>query len=85
MSTIFNFLQTKNNRGIIWWFKFYWNELLNSIYQRKVSSKVDNSWKGVKIKHTITPEGWSSENAFGYLEKEWGKNEDFKVFKRFKD
>lgn len=48
---------------------------------RKVSNKIDNSWKGVKISKTITPEGWSSENAFKFLEKEY---KDLKM-KRFKD
>jgi hypothetical protein len=81
MSTIFNFLQTKNNRGIFWWIRFYYEEFLNSIYQRKVSNKIDNSWKKLKIAKTITPEGWSKDNAFKHLEKEW----DGKIMRRFKD
>jgi hypothetical protein len=41
------------------------------IYEKKVSNKIDNSWKGVKLSNTITPKGWSSENAFEFLGKEY--------------
>lgn len=80
MSTLLNYLKLPNNKGLFYWIKFYYNEFLTAIYQRKVS-EIDNSWKGIKIAKTITPEGWSKDNAFKYLEKEW----DGKIMRRFKD
>lgn len=81
MSTLLNFINSTRKRGLFWWLSYFWNELLNNIYERKVSNKVDNNWKGIKISKTIVPEGWTKENAFSYLEKEYkGMN-----FKRFKD
>ncbi len=82
MSTIFNFLQTKNNRGIFWWIRFYYEEFLNSIYQRKVSNKIDNNWKGVRIQSSYYPSLYpkkNKNNVFLYLElqnqhKIWKRN-----------
>lgn len=81
MSTLLAFLKLPKNRGIFFWIKYYWNQFLDAIYHRKVSNKVDNSWKGVKISKTITPEGWNSENAFEFLGKEYNGT----IMKRFKD
>jgi hypothetical protein len=41
------------------------------IYEKKVSNKIDNSWKGVKLSKTITPKGWTKEGAFEFLGKEY--------------
>lgn len=83
MSTIFEFVKKNRTRGVFWWLKYYWNELLTSIYQRKVSNKIDNSWKGIKIAKTIIPKGWTKENAFEFLGKEWSK--EHKHMKAYKD
>jgi len=81
MSTLLNYLKLPNNKGLFYWLKFYYNEFLTAIYQRKVSDKVDNSWKKLKIAKTITPEGWTSENAFEYLGKEYNG----RIMKGYKD
>ncbi len=71
MSTLKEFLTTTRKRGLFWWLSFYKEYILSLIYEKKVSNKIDNSWKGVKLSKTITPKGWSSENAFEFLGKEY--------------
>ena len=80
MSTLLAFLKMPQNRGIFFWIKFYWNEFLKGLYSKKVKSpKYD--WKGIKTSHTYTPEGWSKENCFEFLGKEYSG----RVMKRFMD
>ena len=79
MSTIFEFLEKSRKRGYFWWFNFYKNEFINSFKQRE--EKVDDSWKGVKVSKTITPEGWTEKDAFKFLEEHYNGT----IFKRFKD
>ena len=71
MSTLLNYLKLPNNKSLLWWIKYYWTHFLDAIYHRKVSNKVDNSWKVIKVSKTITPEGWTSENAFQYLNEQY--------------
>lgn len=79
-TTLRQFLDSKNPNGIFTIIKWYWNHLLEFIYTKEVSNKVDN-WKGVKIKSSEIPEGWTSQNAFKFLEKEY----EGKTMKRFAD
>lgn len=81
MSTLLQFLQKERNLNWKFWFSYYWNQFLNAIYQRKMSNNTDNSWKNIKISHTITPEGWDKENTFEFLGKEYSGL----IMKRFKD
>lgn len=78
------FINKPRNKKISWWLRFYWNNLLSNIYEQKVKQN-NKDYVGIKLQSSIIPEGWSRDNAFKYLEKEWRKDEDFKVFKRFKD
>lgn len=55
MSSLLEFLQKERKLSFIFWFKYYWNNILNTFYEKKVSSKIDNSWKGIKISHTVKP------------------------------
>jgi hypothetical protein len=71
MSTLKEFLTTTRKRGLFWWLSFYKEYILSLIYEKKVSNKVDNSWKGVKLSKTITPKGWTKEGAFEFLGKEY--------------
>lgn len=80
MTTLINFTKTKSPKGVFYWFKFYWFHILEAIYSKKVSKKVDN-WKGIKVNKSVYPKGWTSENAFKYLEKEYNG----KIMKRFAD
>lgn len=81
MSTLKEFLTTTRKRNILWWLEYYRNYVLSLIYEKKVSNKVDNSWKGVKLSKTITPTGWTRDNAFLHLNKEFQGT----TMKRFKD
>jgi len=81
MSSLLEFLQKERKLSFTFWFKYYWNNILNTIYEKKVSNKIDNSWKKLKIAKTITPEGWTSENAFEYLGKEYNG----RIMKGYKD
>ena len=83
MSSLLQFLQKERKLSFIFWFKYYWNNILNTFYEKKVSSKIDNSWKKIKLSHSVVPEGYSSENAFSFLEKEYEK-EGIKML-RYKD
>jgi hypothetical protein len=81
MSSLLEFLKKERKLSFIFWFKYYWNNILNTFYEKKVSSKIDNNWKKIKLSHSVVPEGYNSENAFSFLEKEYkGTN-----MKRFKD
>ena len=81
MSTLQEFLQKTKTRGLIWWLKYYWNNILETIYEKKVSN-VDDSWKDrIKTKEPIVPEGWTSKGAFEFLGKEY----DGLIMKKFKD
>lgn len=80
MSTLQQFL-SKNSKGMWYYTKIFWKEFLNNFKFNKMSNKMDNSWKGIKLSHTITPEGWSKENAFSYLNNEYKGM----ILKRFKD
>jgi len=71
MSTLLNYLKLPNNKSLLWWIKYYWTHFLDAIYEKKVSNKIDNSWKVIKVSKTITPEGWTSENAFQYLNEQY--------------
>lgn len=71
MSTLKEFLTTTRKRGLFWWLSFYKEYILSLIYEKKVSNKIDNSWKGVKLSKTITPKGWTKDNAFEFLGKEY--------------
>lgn len=84
MNTLLNYLKSPNNKGVIWWVRFYYKNLLSNIYAQKVKQN-NKDYVGIKLQSSVIPEGWSRDNAFKYLEKEWRKDEDFKVFKRFKD
>lgn len=81
MSTLLNYLKLPNNKSLLWWIKYYWNHFLEAAYEKKVSNNIDNSWKNIKISHTITPKGWSEKNAFEFLSKEY----DGIIMKRFMD
>lgn len=77
MSTLINFLQNTRKRSILWWLKYYHQEILNSLYQKKVSNKVDNSWKKLQIKNSYYPALYpvkNKENVFLYLEVFGSKN-----------
>jgi len=81
MSTLKEFLTKTRKRGLFWWLSFYKEYILSLIYEKKVSNKIDNSWKGVKLSKTIMPEGWTEKGAFEFLGKEYSGL----VMKRFKD
>ena len=81
MSTLKEFLTTTRKRGLFWWLSFYKEYILSLIYEKKVSNKIDNSWKGVKLSRTITPKGWTRDTAFLHLNKEYQGI----IMKRFKD
>lgn len=81
MSTLLNYLKLPNNKSLLWWIKYYWTHFLDAIYEKKVSNKIDNSWKKIKLSHSVVPEGYNSENAFSFLEKEY----EGTIMKRFKD
>lgn len=79
MSSLLEFLQKERKLNWKFWFKYYHQHLLEFIYSKKI--KPDDSWKGIKLKSTVIPQGWSSENAFEFLGKEYNGI----MFKRFKD
>ena len=81
MSTLQEFLQKTKTRGLIWWLKYYWNNILETIYEKKTSN-VDDSWKDkIKTKEPIVPQGWTRDNAFLHLNKEFQGT----TMKRYKD
>ena len=81
MSTLQEFLQNTRKRNLGWWFSYYKQYLLNLIYEKKVSN-VDDSWKDrIKTKEPIVPEGWTRDNAFLHLNKEFQGT----TMKRYKD
>ena len=69
MSSLLEFLQKERKLNWKFWFRYYHKHILGLIYKGNI--KQDNSWKGVKISKTITPEGWTSENAFQYLNEQY--------------
>lgn len=79
MSSLLEFLQKERKLNWKFWFKYYHQHLLEFIYSKKI--KKDDSWKGIKLKSTVTPEGWSEKNAFEFLGKEY----EGMFMKRFKD
>lgn len=79
MSSLLEFLQKERKLNWKFWFKYYHQHILGIIYSKRV--KENNSWKGIKVSKTVTPEGWSSENAFEYLGEEYKGM----IFKRYKD
>lgn len=79
MSSLLEFLQKERKLNWKFWFKYYHQHILNWIYNK--NTEKDNSWKGVKLSKTITPEGWNSENAFEFLGKEYNG----RIMKGFKD
>ena len=76
MSRLLSYLNTPNNRGIFYWLKYH----LSGLFEKKpIPNKKD--WVGLKINHSVVPEGWTSENAFEFSGKEYQG-----IFmKRFKD
>lgn len=82
MSTLQEFLQNTRKRNIGWWFNYYKKYLLSLIYEKKVSNNVDNSWKNnLKVTKSIYPDGWTRDNAFLHLNKEYQGT----IMKRYKD
>lgn len=79
MSSLLEFLQKERKLNWKFWFRYYHQHILDFIYNKKVNK--DDSWKGIKIFKTITPEGWTKEKAFEYLGKEYSGT----IMKRFKD
>lgn len=69
MSTLLTWIKLKQKRSLFWWMKYYWNNILMSLSLRK--EKEDNSWKGIKISHSVIPEKWNKENVFPYLNEEY--------------
>lgn len=69
MSSLLEFLQKERKLNWKFWFKYYHQHLLEFIYSKRV--KNDDSWKGIKIKSSVIPEGWNRENCFEYLGKEY--------------
>lgn len=67
MSTLLNYLKLPNNKSLLWWIKYYWNHFLDAVYEKKVSNKVDNSWKGVKIAKTIFPDNFPEDLKITYI------------------
>lgn len=80
MSTLLKFINTTRKRGLFWWFKFYWNAFLIFLYSKK-ESKANKDWVGIKVQSKVVPEGWTSENAFEFLGKEYNGI----IMKRFID
>jgi hypothetical protein len=78
MSTLLAYLKLPNNKGVIWWVKFYWNEFLKAIYEKKVSNKIDKSWVGIKTQSTYKPSFYPKNpninNVTLYLEVFGNKN-----------
>jgi len=72
MSTLEKFLKTTYNRGVLWWVKFYWNNILLNIYTQKPKQN-NKDWVGIKVNRSIIPEGWSKEQAFTYLNEQYSK------------
>lgn len=82
MSTLQEFLQKTKTRSVLWWLKYYWNNILETIYEKKVSNNVDNSWKNsLRVTKSIYPEGWTRDNAFLHLNKQYQGT----IMKRYKD
>lgn len=81
MSSLLEFLQKERKLNWKFWFRYYHQHLLSWVYSK--NKKENNSWKGIKIAKTTTPEGWTKENAFEYLEVEYKKEK--MIMKRFKD
>lgn len=54
MSTILDFLKKTRKRNFFWWLKYYWNEFLITLYAKK-ETKIDDSWKGIKISKSEYP------------------------------
>ena len=100
MSTLLNYIKSPNNKGLFWWIKYYWNEFLITIYQKK-TKPMDDSWKStIKVSKTEFPEGLPKEAKFAYYlngvrnknkvenDKAFeflGKEYSGIMFKRFKD
>lgn len=80
MNTLLNYLKSPNNKGVIWWFRFYWNNFLSNIYEQKVKQN-NKDYVGIKLQSSVIPEGWTSENAFEYLGKEYNG----RIMKGYKD
>ena len=70
MSTLLKFINTTRKRGFTWWLRYYWNHLLIMLYSKKVQ-KPNKDWVGIKVQSKIVPEGWTPENAFEFLGKEY--------------
>jgi hypothetical protein len=50
-------------------------------YKQNIFKKMKTKITEIKIAKTITPEGWTSENAFEYLGKEYNG----RIMKGYKD
>lgn len=99
MSTLLNYLKLPNNKSLLWWMKFYWNYFLTSLYEQKVSNKTDNSWKNIKLLHSIYPDNmpkefiveydynarFNSKNEINGLFQYLGKEFQGTMMKKFKD
>ena len=66
MSTLLKFLEVPLNRGIFYWLKFWFFGFINSLKSRKMSNKIDNNWKNVKIKSTVFPDNMPTEVKLEY-------------------
>ena len=79
MSSLLEFLQKERKLNWKFWFRYYHQHILGLIYKGNI--KQDNSWKGVKISKTVTPEGWTKEKAFEYLGEQYSGT----IMKAYKD
>lgn len=77
--TLLTWLNSTQKKSFWYYWKLFWKEFWSNFGTKDV--KINNDWKGIKLSKTIIPEGWTKENAFKYLGKEY----EGTVMKRFTD
>ena len=68
MNTLKELLESNRKSAFYYW-KIFWNRFYAWFEEPKPVNEKD--WVGLKIHHSVIPKGWTSENAFKFLQKEY--------------